>query len=98
MAPDSLPPLKVSTGWIELRVIGEPTVTVTFKGYAPVIPVKVTLTNLDYILYISSKSVAEGLEPLRKRNDNRFEGLHFSIRKQSEDKFAQYEIMPLNSK
>jgi|TARA_B100002003_G_C14142061_1_gene549097 hypothetical protein len=87
-----LPRVKVSTGWINLTVIGEPTVNRTFRGYAPVLPVRINSTGLDYILYISASSIAEGLEPLREANNGLFSGLQFSIRKTGEEKFASYEI------
>lgn len=89
------PPLKVSTGWVELEALEEPTVIVTFKGYAPVLKVRVRQTGLDYLMYLSAKSIAEGLEPLRAKNAGHFAELCFRIRKQSEDQFAPYEIQPL---
>ena len=84
--------LKVGTAWSELVVIGEPMVIQTFKGYAPVLPEKVKATGLDYFMYISAKSIAEELEPLRQKNDGKFLGLEFSVRKASEDRFAVYEV------
>jgi hypothetical protein len=86
------PTLRVGTGWIDLAVIGEPNVIQTFKGYAPVLPVKVIATHLDYFLYISAKSIAEKLEPLRQANAGAFNGLRLSIRKTSDDQFAPYEV------
>ena len=44
------PPLKVGTGWIELEIISEPDVVLTFKGYAPILQVK----KLAMTLSISS--------------------------------------------
>ena len=35
MSKETLPALKVSTGWIELEIISEPDVILTFRGYAP---------------------------------------------------------------
>ena len=90
-----IPPLKVGTGWINMAVTGEATVVQTFKGYAPVIPVKVIATGLDYILYISAKSLAEKLEPLRQANGGRFNGLRISIRKSSDEAFSPYEVKAL---
>jgi len=87
-----MPTLRVSTGWVGVTATGEPTIVVTYKGYAPVLPVRVDSTGLDYILYISSKSLTEALEPLRRKNKNVFTGLRFGIRKQSEDRFAPYEL------
>jgi hypothetical protein len=86
------PQLKVGIGWINVTVTGPVDVALTFKGYAPVLPVKVNKTGLDYLLYISARSLAEQLEPLRKKNIGSFAGLTFSIRKESDDKYAAYEL------
>ena len=87
------PPLKIGTAWVDLVITNEPIVMTTFRGYVPVLPVRVKKTGLNYYMYISAKSIAEGLEPLRKANKERFSGLNISIRKASEDKFAAYEIV-----
>ena len=86
------PQLKVGIGWIGVTVTGPVDVVTTYKGYVPVLPVKVNKTGLDYILYIGSKSLAELLEPLRKSNGGTFEALTFSVRKESDDKYAGYEL------
>lgn len=88
----ALPILKVSIGWIELEATAEPTVRPGISGYQPVLPVRALKTGLDYVLYISAKSLTEAIEPLRKENNFRFTGLRFRIRKQSQDKFAPYEV------
>ena len=92
MTSDKLPQLKVSTGWIDVSVIDEPTVLMTFRGYAPVLPVRVEKTGLEYFLFISAKSIGEALDPLRESNGGRFIGLEFSIRKAGTDQFSRYEI------
>jgi len=89
---NTIPTLKVGTGWIDLVVTDEPTVYLTFKGYAPVLPVKVKQTGLDYYLYISAVSIGKAIEPLRKDNGGSFKNLEFSIRKADEDKFSPYEL------
>ena len=66
MSEEDLPSLKVSTGWIELEIVSEPDVVLTFKGYAPILRVRKSRTGVEYILYISAKSLAEPLEELRK--------------------------------
>jgi hypothetical protein len=86
------PSLPVGTGWIPLEATDEPTVVLTFKGYAPVLPVKNRRNGLVYILYISAKSLAEPLEKFRASNGGLFKGLTFEIRKESEDRFAKYEV------
>lgn len=92
MNPQKIPQLKVGTGWIDIKVLSEPTVIATFKGYAPVLHVMAKRTKLEYLLYISAKSIAAGLEPLRHNNNNAFTSLEFSIRKANDDSFAPYEI------
>ena len=67
MSKEMPPTLKVSTGWIELETISEPDVILTFKGYAPILRVRKLRTNVEFILYISAKSLAEPLEELRKK-------------------------------
>jgi len=88
-----LPPqLKVGIGWIPITVTGTVDVIAGFRGYAPILTVKVDKSGLDYILFISAKSLTEQLEPLRKKNGDKFIGLKFSIRKESDDKMAKYEL------
>jgi hypothetical protein len=84
--------LKLGIGWTHLVVLDEPDVVLTFKGYAPVLPVRQKLNGLEYILYISAKSLGESLEELRVANDGKFTGLEIEIRKMSTDKFAKYEV------
>jgi hypothetical protein len=92
MMQEKIPPLKVSTGWIDIIITGEPSVILSFKGYIPSLPVRVKKTGLDYFLYIAAKSIADGLEPLRHANRGLFTGLEISIRKSSNDKFSPYEL------
>ena len=50
MSQDSVPSLKVGTGWIELEIVSEPDVVLTFKGYAPILRVQNSRTGLEYML------------------------------------------------
>ncbi len=86
-----LPQLRVGTDWITITVTGTVEVITSF-GYAPVLPVRNEATGQDYILYIAAKSIMEHLEPLRKNNGGEFKGLKFSIRKESENQMAKYEL------
>src|SRR5436190_10002071 len=88
--------IRVGTGWIELTTLGEPRVVATARGYAPVLEVVVNKGGLRYKLYISAKSIAEALEPLRRKNSGRFAGLRFAIRKASTEQMAPYEIRELS--
>ncbi len=84
--------LRVGTDWIAITVTGPVDVIATLHGYAPVLPVSKVNMSQEYILYISAKSLSEQLEPLRKNNGDQFTGLKFSIRKESENQMAKYEL------
>jgi len=88
----NLKSLKLGTGWTQLTVLGEPDVVLTFRGYAPVLPVQQKQNDLEYFLYISAKSLGESLEELREANNGKFTGLEIEIRKISTDRFATYEV------
>ena len=96
MPEETVPFLRVGTGWIELEVISQPDVYLTFKGYVPFVYVRNVRTGLEYGLYISAKSVSEPLEELRKNNNRRFEGIRMRIRKESMDRMSKYELEELN--
>ena len=96
MSREIPPSLKVSTGWIELEIISEPDVNLTYKGYAPILRVRKLRTNVEFILYISAKSLAEPLEKLREGNDYLFNGIKFKVRKESNAPMAKYEVEELD--
>ena len=86
------PPLKVGTGWIELEIISEVDVVLTFKGYVPILQVKKISNDLEYIFYISASSLGRSLEELRENNGGIFQGIEFRVRKKDAAKTAPYEI------
>ena len=92
MSQESVPSLKVGTGWIELEIVSEPDVVLSYRGYAPTLRVRNSRTSLEYLLYISARSLAEPLETLRKNNAGIFKGIRFRIRKESMEQMAKYEI------
>lgn len=94
IVPDvgNLETLKVSTGWVDIEVQSEPLVVLTVRGYAPILIVRVAKSGLDYRLYISAKSLAEKLEPLRVNNRGCFRGLKVRIRKAAPEQMSPYEL------
>lgn len=92
MSKENIPALKVGVGWIDLEVISEPDVVLTFKGYAPILRVRKLSNDLEYILYISAKSLGEPLEKLRENNSGVFGGIQFRVRKKDATPMAPYEI------
>ena len=93
MFENNTPFLKVSTEWIELEILSEPDVVITFYGYAPYLRVRKIKTGAEYRFYISAKSLAKPLEELRNNNNGVFKGIRFSVRKESMEQMAQYEIL-----
>ena len=97
MLKDNSPFLKVRTEWIELEILSEPDVVITFYGYAPYLRVRKSKTGAEYRFYISAKSLAEPLEELRNKNNGIFKGIRFSVRKESMEQTAQYEVLSIES-
>ena len=96
MSKDNIPSLKVGTGWIDLEVISEPDVVLTFKGYAPILRVRKLSNDLEFVLYISAKSLGASLEKFRENNNGVFTGVQFSVRKKDTTPMAPYEIKGIN--
>ena len=92
MAKELPPALKVSTGWIELEIISEPDVILTYRGYAPILHARKISNDLEYIFYISASSLGRSLEELRQNNGGIFEGIQFRVRKKDATPMAPYEI------
>ena len=90
MAEARLPTLKVGTDWVPIEIVSEAQIVMSMRGYAPVLEVQAPAGK--HILYISSKSISEALEPLRQANGANFKGLKLKVRKASEDKMAPYEV------
>jgi hypothetical protein len=90
--PEGKPNLKVGVEWVTVEITSEPYVVMGFRGYAPVVDVQGP--GGKQILYISSKSISEGLDPLVMARDGKFLGLKVRLRKESEDRMAAYEVEP----
>jgi hypothetical protein len=84
------PNLKVGVDWIPVEIGSEPYVVMTVRGFAPVVDVK--CPQGEFILYISSKSISDGLEPMLQATNGAFKGLKFKVKKESEDKMARYIV------
>ena len=90
MAEERKPNLKVGVNWITAEVASEPFVVMSIRGYAPVVDVKTP--EGEFILYISSKSISDGLEAMLRTTGGAFKGLKFKVKKESEDKMARYIV------
>ena len=82
--------LKVGPNPVDVEIVSEPYVVMSFRGYAPV--VDVMGPDGKQILFISSKSISQGLDPLVQENGTKFQGLKLRLRKESEDRMAAYIV------
>ena len=89
---ETLPIFRASTEWKALEIISEVDVLLTFKGYAPVVRVKIEGKRFPQAMYISAKSLATELKEMREDNNGLFCGLKFFIRKSGPEKTARFEI------
>lgn len=85
------PNVKVGVEWISVEIVSEPYVVMTIRGYAPVVDVTGGPDGKQ-ILYISSKSMSTGLEPLVQANAGKFTGLKVRLRKETDDRMAPYVV------
>ena len=89
---EKLPAVKIGTERVKIRLLAEVDVVMTFKGYAPVVRCRVEGEDQEQMLYISAKSLAQHLERMRGLNGGHFTGLEFFLRKESNEKLAQYIV------
>lgn len=73
-----------------VKIMSEPYVILTARGYAPVVDAEVVGEPDSRIMYISAGSLSNQLEELRIQNEGKFKGITAKIRKESTDKFAKY--------
>ena len=92
------PRFRTGTTFTSLEVTSEPYLVLTFRGYTGAVEVLELATGSHYELLIGGiKSLAECLEPLRASNNGAFKGLKFRIKKESEDRFSPYVVVPADN-
>lgn len=77
---------------VVVEIVSEPFVVNTFRGYAPVVDVKVEGEEGTKSMYISAKSLADSLTPMVDENGGKFTGLKLKIKKESADNRAPYVV------
>ena len=77
---------------VVVEIVSEPFVVNTFRGYAPVVDVKVEGEEETKSMYISAKSLADSLTPMVDGNGGKFTGLKLKIKKESADNRAPYIV------
>ncbi|MBI2933037.1 MAG: hypothetical protein HYY16_15440 [Planctomycetes bacterium] len=81
--------VKVGTDWMEVEIMSEPYVVMTFRGYEPVVDVQTG--GAKKRLFIGPKSLGQALEP-SVRKSGKFAGLRFRVKKESGDRMAPYVV------
>lgn len=85
-------PLRVTTDWLDLEVISEVKVQLTYRGYVPALIVKISDKKIPRSLFIAAKSIAGPLEEMRQDNKGSFVGLKFKLRKAGKEQTSGYEF------
>jgi hypothetical protein len=85
-------PLRVTTAWLDIEVISEPQVQLTYRGYVPALVVTIQGKKIPRSLFIAAKSIAQPLEEMRQDNNGLFKGLKFKLRKSGPEQTAGYEF------
>jgi len=89
---EKLPTFRCTTEFANLKIISEPYVVLTNRGYAPVVDVENMQDNTKYQFYIQALSIAKKIDELRRENSENFSGIAIKVKKESNDKFAPYVI------
>lgn len=85
--------LRVGTDPQILEILTDPYVIYRSNRYAPVVKIKEVESDKEYILYISSTSLAQQLEDIRTFDgDGSLIGIKVAVNKDSDDRFAKYEV------
>jgi len=77
---------------VVVEIVSEPFVVNTFRGFAPVVDVKVEGEEGIKSMYISAKSLADSLTLMVDENGGKFTGLKLKIKKESSDNRAPYIV------
>lgn len=94
----NLPLLKVGTAPTEVEVISEAFIRLSVRGYIPCLKVRVTKSGLEYALSIGAKSITEGIEKLREKNNGFFLNLRFILSRKDDSQMSPYIVIDTKNK
>lgn len=77
---------------VNVKILTEPYVVLTARGYAPVVDVEVDGEPDKKVMFISAASLSQALEEFRSANEGRFTGIRMRVKKESADRFARYVV------
>lgn len=84
--------IKIGVETRQLRVTSEPYPVLTTFGYAVAVAVLDMRTQQSHELLIGSKSLSTVISSLVEKNNNRFAGLEFRVKKESNQRMAKYVV------
>ena len=88
--------LKFDSNQKQIVFTSEPYVIYSeYLAYQPVINAKVDFEEIEYLIYLSAKSLSRQLEPIVKKNGNKFTGIELIIFKESDDRRSKYIVEEL---
>jgi len=90
--PERKDPLRVDAAGVVVRILTEPYVINTTRGFAPAVNVEVEETSEERTMFIGAKSLADPLQKMVDANSGKFTGLKLSLKKQSDDRYAPYIV------
>ena len=93
--PERKDPLRVDTSGVSIKIVTEPFVVNTTRGYAPAVNVQLDDTGEERTMFIGAKSLADPLQQMVTSNGGKFSGLKLSLKKQSDDRYAGYIVEPV---
>ena len=93
---EGLKPFRADTVGACVELIGEPEIVYTRRGFAPVVEIRDEKTREKFVMFLSSKSLAEGVQKLLEANKNLFSGIRIHVKKESDDRYAQYVITDIS--
>ncbi|MFQ5905711.1 MAG: hypothetical protein ACE5JA_03985, partial [bacterium] len=90
--PERKDPLRVDTDGVTIKILTEPFVINTTRGYAPAVNVTVEDSGEERTMFIGAKSLSDPLQRMVESNGGRFSDLRLKLKKQSEDRYAGYLV------
>lgn len=85
------PRLTVGETWVDVQIQSDPFVVLTRRGYTPALLIRRRHATISEHLLIGAKSIADELEAIRNKRGT-LRGCHVTIRKQTPDRTAPYEL------
>lgn len=84
--------IRISDSSVLIKIISEPYVIYTKRGYQPAVDVTDLHSGAEGFLIISAMSLADGIQPMVLANKNHFSGIVAVVSRASKEKTAPYIV------